>query len=72
MSQQRNPRYFESSWYTSKFAKEPWPAGWYWHDYNYTWYGPYSSDVEAIEDLFSYAQSTSSDLEKPNHIGNPN
>ena len=47
MSQQRNPRYWASPWYTTRFAKEPWPAGWYWHDARYTWNGPYNSEEEA-------------------------
>ena len=47
MSQQRNPRYWASQWYTTKFAEEPWPAGWYWHDAQYTWNGPYNSEEEA-------------------------
>lgn len=47
MSQQRNPRYWASQWYTTRFAEEPWPAGWYWHDAYYTWNGPYNSEEEA-------------------------
>lgn len=65
MSQQRNPRYFASSWYTSKFALEPWPPGWYWHDYAYTWYGPYNSDLEASASLLSYVESGSLDPDGP-------
>lgn len=55
MSQQRNPRYWASQWYTTKFAVEPWPAGWYWHDSRYTWNGPYGSEEEARTSLESHA-----------------
>ena len=47
MSQQRNPRYWASQWYATKFAEEPWPEGWYWHDASYTWNGPYRSEEDA-------------------------
>jgi len=47
MSQQRNPRYWASQWYATKFADEPWPEGWYWHDTSYTWSGPYRSEEDA-------------------------
>ena len=47
MSQQRNPRYWASLWYATKFAEEPSPAGWYWHDARYTWNGPYSTEEQA-------------------------
>ena len=57
MSQQRNPRYWASHWYTTKFAQEPWPAGWYWHDERYTWSGPYETEAEAREALTSYEES---------------
>ncbi len=47
MSQQRNPRYWASQWYATKFAEEPWPAGWYWHDARYSWTGPFGTEEEA-------------------------
>jgi len=54
MSQQRNPRYWASNWYTTKFANEPWPPGWYWHDERYTWCGPYATEEESRNALQSY------------------
>jgi len=55
MSQQRNPRYWASQWYATKFAEEPWPAGWYWHDTRYTWNGPFNSEEEARISMASQA-----------------
>ncbi len=55
MSQQRNPRYWASQWYATKFADEPWPERWYWHDTRYTWNGPYSSEEAARTAMGSYA-----------------
>lgn len=54
MSQQRNPRYWASSWYTTKFADQPWPAGWYWHDERYDWTGPYDTEEAARRALEAY------------------
>ena len=51
MSQQRNPRYWASKWYTTRFDEEPWPAGWYWHDEDYTWIGPFGSEEESRASL---------------------
>jgi glutathione S-transferase len=51
MTQQRNPRFWQSQWYSTKFAEEPWPGGWYWHDESYSWFGPYDSEHEAREAL---------------------
>jgi hypothetical protein len=59
MSQQRNPRYFASSWYTTKFAEEPQPAAWYWHDDSYTWHGPYETEDAARRDLVTYEREHS-------------
>ncbi|MCY3771824.1 MAG: glutathione S-transferase family protein [Gemmatimonadetes bacterium] len=42
-----NPRYWASQWYATKFAEEPWPGGWYWHDQQYNWHGPYESERDA-------------------------
>ncbi|HEX9878393.1 MAG TPA: glutathione S-transferase family protein [Gammaproteobacteria bacterium] len=47
MSQSNNPRFWASQWYTTKFAEEPWPGGWYWHDEHYNWFGPYDSEHDA-------------------------
>jgi len=47
VSQSNNPRYWASQWYTTKFAEEPWPGGWYWHDEHYNWFGPYESEHDA-------------------------
>ena len=57
MSQQRNPRYWASRWYTTKFARKPMPAGWYWHDEHYTWNGPYDSEEQARKDLDAYEKN---------------
>jgi hypothetical protein len=54
MSQQRNPRYWTSPWYTTKYAEKPWPAGWYWHDEGYNWTGPYNTEQVARQDLDLY------------------
>ena len=54
MSQQRNPRYWASSWYTTKFAERPWPPGWYWHDERYDWTGPYDTEEAARLALEAY------------------
>ena len=42
-----NPRYWASQWYATKFAEEPWPGGWYWHDQQYNWHGPYETEHDA-------------------------
>lgn len=42
-----NPRYWASQWYATKFAEEPWPGGWYWHDQQYNWHGPYEAERDA-------------------------
>jgi hypothetical protein len=47
VSQSNNPRFWASQWYTTKFAEEPWPGGWYWHDEHYNWFGPYDSEHDA-------------------------
>ncbi len=72
MSQQRNPRYWASSWYATKFAEEPWPEGWYWHDSRYTWNGPYSSEEEARTSMESRAapRSGKGDSRRPVIIDN--
>ena len=57
MSQQRNPRYWASRWYTTKFARKPMPPGWYWHDVDYTWSGPYDTEEQARKDLDAYEKS---------------
>lgn len=57
MSQSNNPRYWASQWYTTKFATEPWPGGWYWHDEHYNWFGPYESEHEASVALKEYDAS---------------
>ena len=57
MSQSNNPRYWASQWYTTKFATEPWPGGWYWHDEHYNWFGPYDSEHEAAVPLKEHEQS---------------
>ena len=67
MSQQRNPRYWSSKWYTTKFAEEPWPAGWYWHDEEYTWLVPYTSEEEARNNLEKHLKLNP----KPGYIGQP-
>lgn len=54
MSQQRNPRYWASLWYTTKFAEQPWPPGWYWHDQHYDWTGPYETEEDARKALGSH------------------
>ena len=54
MSQSNNPRYWASQWYTTKFATEPWPGGWYWHDEHYNWFGPYESEHTAGDALQEY------------------
>jgi hypothetical protein len=59
VSEQRNPRYFASSWYATKFSEEPYPAAWYWHDETYTWFGPYSSEEEARRALDAYERQHS-------------
>ena len=55
MSRQRNPGYWASQWYATKFADEPWPEGWYWHDARNTWNGPHSSEEAARAAMGSYA-----------------
>ena len=54
ISQSNNPRYWASQWYSTKFAKKPWPGGWYWHDEHYNWNGPYDSEHAALRDLRKY------------------
>ena len=54
MSQQRNPRFWASQWYSTKSAKEPWPGGWYWHDEQYNWSGPFEEEDEALNALRSH------------------
>jgi len=54
MSQQRNPRYWASLWYATKFAEQPWPPGWYWHDQHYDWTGPYETEKDARKALESH------------------
>ena len=54
MSQQRNPRFWASQWYSTKSAKEPWPGGWYWHDERYNWSGPYDDEEEALNAMASH------------------
>lgn len=54
MSQQRNPRFWASQWYSTKSAKEPWPGGWYWHDEQYNWSGPFEEEEEALNALRSH------------------
>jgi glutathione S-transferase len=51
MSEQRNPRFWASQWYSTSKAKEPWPGGWYWHDEVYTWSGPFKEEEEAAAAL---------------------
>lgn len=67
MSQQRNPRYWASQWYATRFAEEPWPAGWYWHDARYTWTGPFGSEEEARLSMESRAERrlASGDVKRP-------
>ncbi len=51
-----NPRYWASQWYTTKFAKEPWPGGWYWHDHHYNWNGPFDTEHEANDALQAHLE----------------
>ena len=57
MSQQRNPRYWPSQWYSTTQAKEPWPGGWYWHDEIYNWFGPYDDEDAAGEALAEHLKA---------------
>jgi glutathione S-transferase len=57
VSQSNNPRYWASQWYTTKFAEEPWPGGWYWHDEHYNWFGPYDNEHEANIALKGYLET---------------
>jgi glutathione S-transferase len=52
-----NPRYWSSQWYSTKYAEEPWPGGWYWHDNDYNWHGPYESEQVAQEALGKHDES---------------
>ena len=52
-----NPRYWISQWYSTRFSKEPWPGGWYWHDYDFNWHGPFDSEHEAAVGLKNYEDS---------------
>ena len=52
-----NPRYWASQWYATKFAEEPWPGGWYWHDQQYNWHGPYESEHAAADALKTHLES---------------
>ena len=58
MSQQRNPRFWASQWYSTKSAKEPWPGGWYWHDERYNWSGPYDEESDALNALKSHVEES--------------
>lgn len=64
MSQQRNPRYWPSQWYSTSQAQEPWPGGWYWHDELYNWSGPYADEEAASEALAEHltAEALAEDL----------
>jgi glutathione S-transferase len=64
MSEQRNPRYWPSQWYSTSQAKEPWPGGWYWHDEIYNWFGPYADEDAASDALADHleAEQLASDL----------
>ncbi|HEY5624436.1 MAG TPA: glutathione S-transferase family protein [Gammaproteobacteria bacterium] len=46
-----NPRYWSSQWYATKFSEDAWPGGWYWHDQDYNWFGPFESEHEASDVL---------------------
>lgn len=59
MSQQRNPRYFASPWYPTKYTEEPWPPAWYWHDESYDWHGPFESEEAAREAMDAYERKHS-------------
>jgi glutathione S-transferase len=52
-----NPRYWISQWYSTRFAQEPWPGGWYWHDLDFNWHGPFDSEHEAAIELKNYEAS---------------
>jgi glutathione S-transferase len=57
VAEPNNPRYWKSQWYSTKNAEEPWPGGWYWHDNDYNWSGPYESEREAEGALEEYRAS---------------
>ena len=52
-----NPRYWISQWYSTRFAEEPWPGGWYWHDRHFNWHGPFDSEHAAAVRLKDYEES---------------
>ena len=52
-----NPRYWISQWYSTRFAEEPWPGGWYWHDRHFNWHGPFDSEHAAAIELKGYEAS---------------
>lgn len=52
-----NPRYWVSQWYASKLSEEAWPGGWYWHDQDYNWFGPYDSENDASDALKAHHAS---------------
>ena len=52
-----NPRYWISQWYSTRFAEEPWPGGWYWHDRHFNWHGPFDSERAAADELRDYEES---------------
>lgn len=54
-----NPRYWASQWYSTKFAEEPWPGGWYWYDNDYNWNGPFDSEHDADAALQEYRSNES-------------
>jgi glutathione S-transferase len=68
MSQSNNPRFWASQWYTTKFATEPWPGGWYWHDEHYNWFGPYESEHAAGDALTEHETSERDALDASDHI----
>ena len=52
-----NPRYWASQWYATKYAEEPWPGGWYWHDQHYNWHGPFEAERDAAVALKAHLES---------------
>ncbi|MDH3420802.1 MAG: glutathione S-transferase family protein [Gammaproteobacteria bacterium] len=52
-----NPKYWQSQWYATMAAEQPFPGGWYWHDEQYNWFGPFEKEPQAAAALAQHEGS---------------